>query len=267
MMTITGAATPVNPSTTSAPSSVSSSETISSFAEQLASAIVQMGADVQPGSQVQIDIAAAPSQDSDTRQFNVAIHSTPGAVASPSTSSPGVTAPKQYSFFQYIIDGASAPVASAGTNQASAPAAPSAQANSGWLSAPYYVAPPPIFVSWESSPGVVNRMADPESDLQQAASQLINDPEQFVWGGIEATTPQELTDSLVNYAQLRAASYPKTCPDGYDPVEMGKKYADVVMDNLKQIKFSVPGSPHASIYDAWVAGVNIWPGKTGTANA
>lgn len=267
MITITGAATPVNPTTASASGGVTSSGTISSFAEQLASAIVQMGADVQPGSPVQIDITAAPSQDSDTRQFNVAIHSAPGAGASPSTPSPDAAAPKQYSFFQYIIDGASAPLASSGAKQASGTLAAS-QSDPGWLSPPYYQAPPVVMATWENPKGVINQTAAPESDLQLLAAQHINDPQQFVWGGIEATTPQEFVSSFVSYAQLRAAMYPDTCPAGYDPVAMGTKYANLVLDTIKHIQFNSNGSsPHASIYDAWVAGVNTWLGNAGTANA
>jgi hypothetical protein len=136
------------------------------------------------------------------------------------------------------------------------------------LSPPYYTPPAATFVSWENPPGVINTTASPESDLQNLAAQFINDPAQFVWGGVPATTPQELVDNFVSYAQSRAATYPNTCPAGYDPVATGTKYANLVMDSIKKIQYDTVGSSqYASIYDAWVAGVNTFPGSSGTASA
>jgi len=138
----------------------------------------------------------------------------------------------------------------------------------GWLSPPYYTPPAPVFVSWENPPGVINTTAAPESDLQMLAAQYINDPLQFEWGSVPATTPQELIENFVSYAQSRVASYPKTCPEGYDPVAMGTKYANLVMDSIKKIQYDTVGSSqYPSIYDAWVAGVNTWPGASGTTSA
>jgi hypothetical protein len=123
-------------------------------------------------------------------------------------------------------------------------------------------------VSWENPPGVINTTASPESDLQNLASQFINGSDQFCWGGVSATTPQEFIDNIVSYAQSRAATYPQTCPEGYDPVAMGTKYANLVMDSLKKIPYDTVGaSQYASVYDAWVAGVNTFPGASGTASA
>jgi hypothetical protein len=181
----------------------------------------------------------------------------------------------QYSFFQYLMDTPSAAatpsaIASPLPAAASSAAAPSADASrpadAGWLSAPYYTPPAATFVSWENPPGVINTTASPESDLQNLAAQFINDPLQFVWGGVPATTPQGLVDNIVGYAQSRAATYPNTCPEGYDPVAMGTKYANLVMDSIKKIQYDTVGSsPYASIYDAWVAGVNTFPGKSATS--
>jgi hypothetical protein len=135
------------------------------------------------------------------------------------------------------------------------------------LSPPYYTPPAPVFVSWENPPGVINTTASPESDLQNLAAQFINDPVQFVWGGVPATTPQELVDNFVSYAQSRAATSPASCPAGYDPVATGTKYANLVMDSIKKIQYDTVGSSqYASIYDAWVAGVNTFPGNSGTAS-
>jgi hypothetical protein len=115
---------------------------------------------------------------------------------------------------------------------------------------------------------VINTTASPETDLQNLAAQCINDPLQFVWGSGPAATPQGLIDNFVSYAQSRAATYPNTCPAGYDPVAAGTKYANMVMDSIKKIQYDTVGSsPYASIYDAWVAGVNTWPGGSGTASA
>ena len=61
--------------------------------------------------------------------------------------------------------------------------------------------------------------------------------------------------------------YPKTCPEGYDPVAMGTKYANLVMDSIKKIQYDTVGtSQYASVYDAWVAGVNTWPGASGATS-
>jgi len=52
-------------------------------------------------------------------------------------------------------------------------------------------------VSWEAPPGVINTTAAPETDLQNLASQFINDPVQFVWGGVPAMRNMvELKDCL-----------------------------------------------------------------------
>jgi hypothetical protein len=49
---------------------------------------------------------------------------------------------------------------------------------------------------------------------------------------------------------------------------MGTKYANLVLDSIKKIQYDTVGSSsYASIYDAWVAGVNTWPGNSGTATA
>ena len=104
---------------------------------------------------------------------------------------------------------------------------------------------------------MINTTATPESDLQNMAAQFINDPQQFDWGGVSATTPQEFIDNVVSYAQSRAASFPKASPEGYDPVAMGTKYANLVLDSIKKIPYDTVGSSqYASVYDAWVAGVN-----------
>lgn len=115
---------------------------------------------------------------------------------------------------------------------------------------------------------MINTTASPESDLQNLAAQYINDPLQFDWGGVPATTPQGFIDNFVSYAQSRAAMYPKASPEGYDPVAMGTKYANLVMDSIKNIQYDTIGSsPYASVYDAWVAGVNTWPGASATTSA
>jgi len=114
----------------------------------------------------------------------------------------------------------------------------------------------------------MNTTAAPETDLQNLAAQFINDPLQFVWGGVPATTPQGLIDNFVSYAQSRAAAYPQATPAGYDPVAMGTKYANLVMDSIQKIPYDTVGSSqYASIYDAWAAGVNTFPGGSGTGSA
>ena len=257
---------PVAPAT-SVPVSIlgipSSPESSSSFADQLASAVNQVGGNPQLGGGVPTNISGTERQNSDTP-------------AEPPASGPG-SPPVQYSFFQYLMGTPSAmntPAANGsqpappaeGVQQSGAP--DSSNSDPGWLSPPYYTPPAPVFVSWENPPGVINTTAAPESDLQMLAAQYINDPVQFNWGGIEATTPQQFVDNFVSYAQSRVDLYPKTCPQGYDPVAMGTKYANLVMDSLKKIQYDPLGpSQYASIYDAWVAGVNTFPGASGTTGA
>jgi hypothetical protein len=252
MITSTAPVTPAIPAQLSILGIPSSADSTSSFADQLASAVNQVGSHPQPGGGVPTNINGAQRQNSDT---------------------PAV----QYSFFQYFMDAppvtatpspsaAASPIDKAATN-GSQPASTSS-GDPGWLSPPYYTPPAPVFVSWENPPGVINRTAAPESDLQMLAAQYINDPLQFEWGSVPATSPQELIDNFVSYAQSRAAMYPKTCPEGYDPVAMGTKYANLVMDSIKKIQYDTVGSSqYASIYDAWVAGVNTWPGASGTMSA
>jgi hypothetical protein len=254
MISSTSLAPPANPAQTSILGIPSPSDSTSSFADQLANEVSQAGS-------AATTTAGTPRQNSDTQQ------------ASGST-------PVQYSFFQYLIGtpstsntppGSGSPQASdtssaATVQRASAP--DSSNADPGWLSPPYYTPPPTTFVSWEGPPGVINTTASPESDLQNMAAQFINDPLQFDWGGVPATTPQEFIDNVVSYAQSRAASFPKASPVGYDPVAMGTKYANLVLDSIKKIPYDTVGSSHyASVYDAWAAGVNTWTGANGTPSA
>jgi len=237
----------------------SSPDSTSSFADQFESAVNQAGGNPQPDSGVPTNINEAQRQNSDT----------PAASPATPSGSPAV----QYSFFQYLMDGVSPSPSTAAspTDRAAATGSQPGLTNSadpGWLSPPYYTPPALVFVSWEAPAGVINTTAAPESDLQMLAAQFINDPLQFEWGSVPATTPQELVENFVSYAQSRAATYPKTCPQGYDPVAMGTKYANLVMDSIKKIQYDTIGpSQYPSIYDAWVAGVNIWPGNSGTTSA
>ena len=266
MFSNTAPVTSGTPAQTSLLGIVSSPDSSSSFADQLASAVNQAGSNPQPGGGVPTNINGAQRQNSDT---------------------PAV----QYSFFQYLMDTPSgtvtpsptataSPIGRAATNgsqPASTPPAAGIQQSGapdssigdpGWLSPPYYKPPAPVFVSWENPPGVINTTASPETDLQNLAAQFINDPLQFEWGSVPATSPQELIDNFVSYAQSRAAIYPQTCPKGYDPVAMGTKYANLVMDSIKKIQYDTVGSSqYASVYDAWVAGENTWPGNSGTTSA
>ena len=275
MISNTAPVTPAVPAQISILGIPSAPDSTSSFADQYASAVNQAGNGAQPGSGVPTNISGAQRQNSDT----------PAASPASAPSSPAV----QYSFFQYLMDTPSAsatPSPSAAASPMNTPAASGSQptppasgtqpsgapdssiSNPGWLSPSYYVPPAPVYVSWENPPGVINRTAAPESDLQMLAAQFINDPLQFDWGGVPATTPQEFVDNFVTYAQSRAAMYPKTCPKGYDPVAMGTKYANLVLDSIKKIQYDTVGtSKYASVYDAWVAGVNTWPGASGTASA
>lgn len=234
--------TPAAPAETSILGILTSPDSTSSFADQLASAVNQ-----QAGTNPQA--SGAQRQNSDA----------------PATS----PAPVQYSFFDYMMGMPSAAGSPIATPAANASAATAAQVsdvpNTQWLSPPYYTPPAPTFVTWENPPGVMNTTATPETDLQNLASQFINDPLQFVWGGVPATTPQGLVENFVSYAQSRAAAYPEATPAGYDPVAMGTKYANFVMDSIQKIPYDTVGSSqYASIYDAWAAGVNTFPGGSGT---
>jgi hypothetical protein len=254
----------------------SPSDSTSSFADQLASAVNQAGNNPPSGGATPT-ITGTPRQNSDTQQFGLGNVGAPLAAGSPASASG--SPPGRYTIFGYLIDTPSTTDTPSGSNTpaASTPSAAGIQqsnatdsisADPGWLSPPYYTPPPTIFVSWEGPPGVINRTASPESDLQNLAAQFINDPLQFDWGGVPATTPQELVDNFVSYAQSRAAMYPKASPEGYDPVAMGTKYANLVLDSIKKIQYDTVGSSqYASIYDAWVAGANTWPGANGTASA
>ena len=272
MISSTGPVMPAIPTGTSILGIPSSPDSTSSFADQLASAVNQAGSNPQSG----VKVSGPPRQNSDAQQLGPANLGSP-VLAGPSPSAPGSPA-LQFSFFQYLIDtpSPSAPPSAMNTQSASLTSAGGIQsgapdssiAGGGWLSPPYYTPPAANFVSWENPPGVINTTASPESDLQNLAAQFINDPQQFVWGGVPATTPQELVDNFVTYAQSRAATCPQTCPAGYDPVAMGTKYANLVLDSIKKIQYDTVGSSsYASIYDAWVAGVNTWPGNSGTATA
>jgi hypothetical protein len=271
MISSTSPVAPAIPAETSILGIPSPSDSTSSFADQLASAVSSVASNPPSGRAATTPITGTTRQNSDTQQLSLANVGAPVAADSPA-SVPGSPA-VQYSFFQYLIDtpsgsgtsSASTPLG--GTQQSSSPNA-SSIADPGWLSPPYYTPPAATFVSWENPPGVVNTTASPESDLQNLAAQLINDPLQFDWGGVPATTPQGLIANFVSYAQSRAATYPEASPEGYDPVAMGTKYANLVLDTIKQIPYDTVGSsPYASVYDAWVAGVNTFPGASGTANA
>jgi len=282
MISSTSSATPVIPAEKSILDTPSPSDSTSSFADQLANAVRGVERDSPSGGSVPATIKGTPRQNPDAPQLSL----TNAGAAGGSLASASGSSPVQFSFFQYLVDAepavgnpaaATAPAASGAPSSASTPSAggtqqsvapDSSSADPGWLSPPYYTPPAPIFVSWEHPPGVTNTTASPESDLQNLAAQFINDPVQFVWGGVPATTPQQLIDNFVSYAQSRAATYPEASPQGYDPVAMGTKYANLVLDSIKKIPYDTIGSsPYASIYDAWVAGVNTFPGANATSSA
>jgi hypothetical protein len=268
---------PAFPAETSILGIPSPSDSTSSFADQLASAVTQAGNNPPSDSAVPTTITGTPRQNSDIQQLSLG--NTGASVVAGSPASASGSSPVQYSFLQYRMDAPStrgipsgidtpsaATSSGGGIQQSSAPN--SSVADPVWLSPPYYTPPPPVFVSWENPPGVINKTASPETDLQNLAAQYINDPLQFDWGGVQATTPQQFIDNVVSYAQSRAAAYPKASPEGYDPVAMGTKYANLVLDSIKQIQYDTVGSsPYASVYDAWVAGMNTFPGTSGTASA
>ena len=276
MISNTGPVTPAIPTERSILGILSSADSTSSFADQLSNAVSGGGSNPPPSADAPTNTGGTPRQNSDA-QLNLG---NPGSsVATGTPASASGSAAIQYSFFQYLMDtpppiatplptaasSASTPAAE-GSQQSSAP--DSSSADPGWLSPPYYTPPPTVYVSWEGPPGVINTTASPESDLQNLAAQFINDPLQFDWGSVPATTPQGFIDNFVTYAQSRAAAYAKTCPDGYDPMAMGTKYANLVLDSIKKIQYDTVGSsPYASMYDAWVAGVNTWPGNSGTTSA
>ncbi len=260
MISSTSAVAPTIPVETSILGIPSPSDSTASFADQLASAVSGVGSNPPSSSSAQTTISGSPRQNSDTQAH---------AITSGSS-------PVQYSFFQYMIGIPSAGDAPSGSVDSTSIAAPSAggvqesstpnssAADPVWLSPPYYTPPAGAFVSWENPPGTINTTASPETDLQNLAAQFINDPVQFVWGGVQATTPQEFVDNIVSYAQSRAATYPEASPEGYEPVATGKQYANLILDSIKKIPYDTIGSsPYASIYDAWVAGVNTFPDANG----
>ena len=277
MISSTSAVAPIIPAETSILGIPSPSDSTASFADQLASAVNGVGSNPPSSSAAPTTITGSPRQNSDTQQLSLGNSGGPASAGLPASASG--SSPVQYSFFQYMIgipsasdapsgsDATSAATPSAGgIQQSSAPN--SSTADPGWLTPPYYTPPAAAFVSWENPPGVINTTASPETDLQNLAAQFINDPLQFGWGGVQATTPQEFVDNIVTYAQSRAATYPEASPKGYDPVATGTKYANLILDSIKKIQYDTVGSsPYASVYDAWVAGVNTFPGASGTAGA
>jgi hypothetical protein len=278
MISNTGPVTPAVPAERSILGILTSADSTSSFADQLASVVSGSSSKSQPSAEFPTKLSGEQRQNSDTPKLSLRNPGSPVPAGTPASASDSSAV--QYSFFQYLMD-TPAPMATALPTAASSGSTPSAQgiqpssaqdgmsiADPGWLSPPYYTPPPAVFVSWENPPGVINTTASPESDLQNLAAQYLNDPLQFGWGSVPANTPQGFINNFVSYAQSRAAAYPKTCPAGYDPVATGTKYANLVLDAIKRIQYDTIGSsPYASVYDAWVAGVNTWPGASGTASA
>jgi hypothetical protein len=247
MITLTSAAAPVNAAESFVPESASLAGTVS-FADQLATAVDQMAGRTRSGSQLDFDVSAPPRQNPDTQKLTALVPSTPAPKAVYAGSS---------------LDSA-ATLRAATTSTPSAPSGASAASpttpdvpdvhGSGWLSPPYYVPPPPVYLSVpQPFPLPPTNYPTAETMLQVTAAEYLNDPACFMSGAASVTSPQELTSSMIAYAQqLSQYSWSSVTCAGFDPVAMGTKYANLILDTLKQIP-AAPWNQNStgSVYDAW----------------
>lgn len=272
MITLTSAATPVNAAESFVSENASLAGTVYSFADQLATAVDQMAGTTRSGSQLGVDFGAPPRQNPETQQLSALVPSTPAPNAVYAGSSLDSAATTDV-FLQDFLRAAatSTPSAPSGAT-APPPNTPDLpdMRGSGWLSPPYYVPPPPVYLSVpQPLPLPPTNYPTAETMLQVTAAEYLNDPACLMSGAASVTSPQELTSSMIAYAQqLSQYSWSSFTCAGFDPVAMGTKYANLILDTLKQIP-AAPWNQSAtgSVYDAWVGGVpvNIYAPPTSTA--
>jgi hypothetical protein len=272
MITPTSAATTVNAAESFVSEIASLASTVSSFADQLATAVGQMAGRTQSGSQLDVDFSAPPHQNPDTQRLSSPVPSTPAPSALYAGSSRDSAATTDVFIEDFLrAAAASTPSAPSGATAPSTntPDVPDVR-GSGWLSPPYYVPPPPVYVSVpQPLPFPSTNYPTAETMLQVTAAEYLNDPACFMSGAASVTSPQELTSSMIAYAQqLSQYSWSSFTCAGFDPVALGTKYANVILDTLKQIP-AAPWNQSAtgSVYDAWVGGVpvNIYAPPPSTA--
>lgn len=139
-------------------------------------------------------------------------------------------------------------------------------ARTDWLRYPYYQLPDPGLVDVPLADGI-HKMASAEYNLALAISQDIRscrngyaflsaqpDP--------QYRNPKAYRDNLIEYAKtLTQFTYSKyIVPGGWDPVEAGTRYTNILCDTLKNIAVNENYPESNNVYDAWIDGTGSYYG-------
>lgn len=130
--------------------------------------------------------------------------------------------------------------------------------NPAWLSPPYYVAPPGVYVM---APQTGNYPSGPqptaETMMQALASQHLGWVVGFLFGGAGSgnRTSKEFIDDVIAYAiSLTQSQYSAVTCVGFDPTSRALYYVNLIFDTLKRIPAGnwLPNDTR-SVYEAWTA--------------
>jgi len=133
-------------------------------------------------------------------------------------------------------------------------------ARTDWLTYPYYKVIDPGWVNVPQPGGTITRMASAEYNLSESISQDIRGHRNFLYAPEELDpqyrSPSAYRVNFVVYATtLTKFSYSKAIvPEGWDPIEAGTRYANLLFDVLKNIPVNQNDPASNNAYDAWIDG-------------
>lgn len=135
-----------------------------------------------------------------------------------------------------------------------------------WLKYPYYQLPDPGLVDVPQPGGKTTKMASVEYTLAESISQDIRGFRNFLYAPSDLDpqyrNPAAYRANLIEFAKTLATfSYSAAImPPGWDPVEAGTRYANILFDTLKNIPVNANYPESNNVYDAWIDGTGQFYG-------
>jgi len=135
-----------------------------------------------------------------------------------------------------------------------------------WLKYPYYELPDPQLVDVPQPGGRTTKMASVEYTLAESISQDIRGYRKFLYSpddiAPEDRDPTAVRKRLIDFAvTLTQFSYSVyIMPAGFDPVEAGTRYANILFATLKNIPVNASYPETNNVYDAWIDGTGQYYG-------
>lgn len=132
-----------------------------------------------------------------------------------------------------------------------------------WLSYPYYEVIDPGWVAVPQPGGKTTEMASNEYSLSESVSQAARGFRNFFnpAAGAQYLSPANFRAALIEEAKtLTTFTYSHLLmPDGWDPIEAGTRYANILINVLKQIPVNQNDPDNSNnAYDAWIDGTGMF---------